>query len=135
MKLSEQRALYHTCHASSKNWYFCPSICIYIQSIITSKFQKFLVRYSKCKRWPVAHLWFEYSSFFSQLQRLLLKVYNNFVSVLIGWKWATFGPYLGHNFDRFHNLYIGYLKNFFEFFLNFCIINFLKYHWDDLKYT
>ncbi len=25
-------ALYYTCHASSKNWYLCPSICIYIQN-------------------------------------------------------------------------------------------------------
>ncbi len=24
-------ALYHTCHVSSKNWYFFPSICIYTQ--------------------------------------------------------------------------------------------------------
>ncbi len=23
--------LYHTCHTSSKNWYFCPSIRIYTQ--------------------------------------------------------------------------------------------------------
>ncbi len=24
-------ALYHTCHVSSKSWYFCPYVCIYTQ--------------------------------------------------------------------------------------------------------
>ncbi len=28
-------ALYHTCDSSSKNWYFCPSICIYTQRTLS----------------------------------------------------------------------------------------------------
>ncbi len=32
--------LYHTCHDSSKNWYFCPSVCIYTQRLeLVSLFQ------------------------------------------------------------------------------------------------
>ncbi len=59
----------------------------------------------KCKLWSVAHLWPVFQPI-TTLKRLL-KVYNSLVSVLIGWKWATFRPHLHHNSDRFHTLHIG----------------------------